>query len=100
MESTRKWLQTNVESQSLSIIKEAGPGKPEAAKETNDRVPDNQLMIVGQSLTNTSEPPSCSLALARRKASLEIFGFDSDVAHIREAWLKTNAKQATLETII
>ena len=59
-----------------------------------------RLMIVGKSLKNTSDLLSCSLALARRKASLEIFGFDSDVAHIREAWLKTNAKQATLETII
>ena len=36
LESTRKGLQTNVESQSLPIIEEVSPGEGEATKETND----------------------------------------------------------------
>lgn len=57
---TSQKLQTNIQSTTAPTIEETSPGQAEAAKEVGRGVPNNQLMIVDQPLTNLANPSSSS----------------------------------------
>lgn len=63
-------------------------------------VRDSQLVVTSQTMTGAENPAPKSSILTGQVGGVDVFGYDSDIAHIKEVWTRVCPDVATLDTLL